>query len=232
MIYYSIAYALVIIAAVIICLYYMHILDKKFENELMTYYLNDMELVYQGIKKEVDATRKFRHDFNKHLATLEYLMQQDNADYHETYETLKLSYNAMKPAYLSHEVINAVIALKVEECIRKDVRMSLDVKDGQYDRYPDIDLVSLIFNLLDNAIEAASHTDKQSVSFAMSCDDALTIHMTNDYKKSFQKTNRDASRHGIGHLIIKDIIKKYDGTYQLRMTGNRYEQTIMMEIPS
>ena len=87
----------------------------------------------------------------------------------------------------------------------------------------DIDLVSMIGNILDNAFEAAIKVNKSSVVFRMFMHEKgkmCIIKVVNDYKDGIvekngviQTTKKEKGIHGIGLKSILKTAEKYNGSY-------------------
>lgn len=60
----------------------------------------------------------------------------------------------MKPViYCSNPIVNAVLVNKVHQCEEKDIKFTIDMMGFETKKMKEIDLVALLSNLLDNAIE-------------------------------------------------------------------------------
>lgn len=92
----------------------------------------------------------------------------------------------------------------------------------------EIDIISLLGNLLDNAIEAAANVDGEKYIFIkISAYHKMTVvHIENScgnvkWKKRMPVSDKGKGR-GIGLLNVKQSIDKYDGNLQLKQDGNKF----------
>ncbi|MBO6047712.1 MAG: GHKL domain-containing protein [Erysipelotrichaceae bacterium] len=221
-----------IVIIILMTIYYLIALRRKNENELLEASMDDMMLLYNQIQNEIEATKRFRHDISKHIRTLEYIMNtRESNQLQETYDELLSSYKQM-PAYSTNEVINGILSIKAEECESKGIFLTIDVDDGPLDNYKPVDLVALIYNLLDNAIEAAINTEDKHVAISLRlASNQLIIHSENSSQKFTIRTTKNPNRHGVGTIIIQDVIKRYNGTFNIDFKDQLVIQDITLNQP-
>ena len=88
----------------------------------------------------------------------------------------------------------------------------------------------LIYNLCDNAIEAAGQCEKPSIKLQIAEDNAsMYIDIGNTTSGNVLKNNphmnttkKDKNMHGFGIMNIRDIIDKYNGTINYEQQGDNY----------
>lgn len=175
----------------------MKIREMEQENEWTQSYMDAMQEFYLGIQEGIEATRKYRHDLAKHIQTMETLLKGQNLDYaYEYRDNLK------------------------EQCCEKKIALEIEVEDTIYNEIEEADLVSVLHNLLDNAIEANERIFKEEergIWFGMKKEsDHIVIEMKNRIirgeKITFQTHKARKEEHGIGTKIIEMLVKKYHGT--------------------
>ena len=125
------------------------------ENQLVQAYMATLQSFYQMLQDRIEVTRRYRHDLAKHIQTLEVLMTEDGQEELREYaDGLKLQYQELKSdLYCASEVINTVISIKRQQCEEKQIPFSFTVEPGGYGTVRDIDMVGILYNLLDNAVE-------------------------------------------------------------------------------
>ena len=98
----------------------------------------------------------------------------------------------------------------------------------------DTDLSAVLFNLLDNGIEACSQCNDSSLSLSISDHlGYLHIKMINSkQEKKFtgETTKEDKKHHGYGLSIITDIANKHDGSVQWIDNGDTFTSLIMLKV--
>lgn len=99
------------------------------------------------------------------------------------------------------------------------------------------DLVAILGNLLDNAIEASSKAENKYIKFRTSYDrGTVLIVLTNSYNgelnfegKSYKTTKEDNKAiHGIGLKSIKSAVEKYNGAMKVTHTDTEFSVRILL----
>ena len=162
------------------------------------------EQKYNIIKEEYDGYKKhykkiternkklkyIRHDLVKQIAVTNELMDKD-------------------------DIVNVIILQKKEISENNGIIFDAEVYSPGID-FSEPDIISLISNLLDNAIEACMRVNKE-----------LTPKIKMTIEPEILKTSKkDKANHGYGIQIIKEVVKKYKGTINFCDYGDKLETKI------
>lgn len=97
------------------------------------------------------------------------------------------------------------------------------------------DLSSVLFNLLDNAIDACriSGIEKPFLSLHLSTSKGFLVVIVKNSKDphiqfTHSTTKSDTVTHGLGLSIVEDICLKYDGSYQWNDRGDSFESVVLL----
>ena len=97
------------------------------------------------------------------------------------------------------------------------------------------DLSSVLFNLLDNAIDACREADTETPSLSLQISPSkgfLAVIVKNSKNPHIpfmhSTTKTDAANHGLGLSIVEDICRKYDGSYQWNDRGDIFESGVLL----
>ena len=215
--------------------------EMEQENRLMQSYMASMEELYAGIQSRIEATRKYRHDLAKHIQTLEALLGKsgDTAEMEEYMQDLKKRYDTLKKQeFCSDELVNSILTIKQGQCDEKNIPLMMDVEDCIYHNVEEVDIVALLHNLLDNAIEAQERipeNEEKGIWFSMRREgEKLLVNMKNRVRKGEKVTFRTKKprreEHGIGTKIIQNIVEKYDGTivFETDADSGMFEEKIVL----
>lgn len=114
-----------------------------------------------------------------------------------------------------------------------DIKMQLIIDDIDMEFLSDIDITTIVSNVLDNAIEAVSELpeEKRNILFIikekMNC---LVIHAENPYKNIEQSKNRFLSTKnghlGIGLKNIESVVNKYNGIFSVDISDENFVNLI------
>ena len=89
-----------------------------------------MEIFYDGIQNQIEATRRYRHDLANHIQTLEacLVLYSDTEEMREYMDNLKDRYHTLKnQEFLRDELVNSILLIKQEQCQEKGIPLSVDV---------------------------------------------------------------------------------------------------------
>lgn len=218
---YIIAAYLVIALSVLVLAKKTVQLEKEAErNQLIQSYMVTLQGFYQTIQSQIDMTRKFRHDLAKHIQTLEVLMEEeDGAELQKYADELKLEYRKVENKGESEsEVVNAILSMKRKQCQEKRISLYLNIEEKGYSLVRDMDMVGILVNLLDNAIEENEKIEaeeQRGIWLDMKEEEQgeVWLQIKNkirpDKKINFQTEKQ--GEHGIGRGIIEYLVKQYQG---------------------
>lgn len=195
---------------------------------------------YRSFQKNYEQQRKYLHDYKNQLDCVQGLLKAGQSEEALTY-LAGLTGNIRKSAeYVNtnHAVVNTVLNQKYQTAAEKGITLSITVNDLSSLSMKEEEIVSLLGNLLDNAIEACERLDPASakvIYFKMVLeDDQLILSTRNPVKEPLLINGCQASpaapmagsrirtrkpdplRHGIGLLNIDEIIQRYHGTSVLK----------------
>ena len=186
---------------------------------------------YEAIKKSSMETRRSRHDMKNHLIAMKELAMQERKEELIAYiDNIAEQIEAAAPPYRSgNDIADVIIADKhakaekrgMELCISGDLA-GVDIETA--------DLVTILSNILDNAIEAVSRLygknlpeeDKKIVlEFKKSANFLMIVQKNKSMTKLVPGkivSSKNSPDHGFGINNIKRAVKKYGGEYHLNCT--------------
>ena len=187
---------------------------------------NQMEM-YQNMQKNYERQRRDLHDYKNQLTCIQGLLLEDRREealhYVET-----LNGNLRKDADFvntNHAVVNVVLNQKYQSALERNITMLLSVNDLSGLTMREEDLVTLLVNLLDNAVEACEKLEENRViRFKMVLEEGeLILSVRNPVAvpviidgKRIVTTKNDGGKHGIGLLNVNGVIERSGGTSALR----------------
>lgn len=191
------------------------------------------EKYFEAIEQSQTAIRQFPHDTKNHLQQIRYL---DNVE--EIHKYLDVIINDVeKISYVrisSNKMLNLIISKYSAICEKKNIRFTPEVKLASLHYVDDVDLSTLLNNLLDNAVEAADMTENGFIELKIfsknsNFDGIIIKNSCNTPPKHINKelitSKKDKLLHGLGMSIVKKELKKYDAIYD----WNYCEETKIFE---
>ena len=199
------------------------------------YYRQEAELM-QRSSREI---QELRHDMKNHLLAISELARtQDNAQI--TDYTDKLLDKMMPQTEYSRTgmiPVDSIINYKLSQAEQAGIRVSSDIAVPEEIRIEADDLVTVIGNLLDNAVEAVSkRKDDKYISLSMKFQKgSLLITLKNSFdgilkmkNDRYLTTKNDPKQHGIGLQSIETVIRKYNGEMIARHSDSEFVTKIIM----
>lgn len=185
---------------------------------------NQLEM-YRSISENFDNLKRRTHEFKNQISCIESLL--DKKQYSKLEEYAKKIYgslnNELDAINTNNVIVNAILNTKYQEADSKGIVFVFRVNDLSELRLKDEDVVTILANLLNNAIEACETCeDKKVIKFKfVKEDDMIIIAVKNTYNydviyengeiKSTKTSSVD--EHGVGIKNVLKIIEKYDGSY-------------------
>lgn len=203
---------------------------------------NDLlESNYQALYKAYDENRMLAHDFKNHILAINQLIQEgrneEALEYITTYnnETLKVNRRIESGC----KIIDIIVNCKIAEAVEKEINFTYEIESiGEID-IPDIDVCTLLANLLDNAIEANEQIGDGNRWIYLKIkrkNDMLLIWVENLIAKGlinkdnfFETSKENKIFHGLGIKSIDNVIQKYGGYKEFDIQENKFQ--IYISIP-
>ena len=171
------------------------------------------------------AQRRLTHEFTNHTDALALLLQQGDYEGAKAYlSTLTKTIAANTTIMNTHNpLLDALLSKKYEEASRKGVMVYFDLPDLRDMPMGQTDLVIVLSNLLNNAIEAAAQADPPEVYVRMrKSEDEVVLSVRNRVKKDLNlvdgqlpRISQKGAGHGFGLWNVRDVLKKYGGEYTI-----------------
>lgn len=181
--------------------------QKLLQNEL------DYALI-QTTKEERAKLRKTKHDYINLLSTVKGFLEIEQTEKATTVinETIDDLSSVSKLPFSNNDTINTILNLKNKKATDSGIEIKATVNETFVIKTSDYDLSRILFNLLDNSIEALENSDKEKIcNIEIFADtDKVEITVSNICNTKDTKSNIDR---GNGTGIIKEIAKKYNGKY-------------------
>ena len=199
---------------------------------------NQMDL-YQSMKKHYEQQRRFSHDYKNQLNCIQGMLE--NGQTKEAAEYIAgLTGNFRQNEMCintSHAVVNVMLNQKYLEACDNGIVMTMVSGDLSGLTISEEDIVTLLGNLLDNAIEACEKlAENKVIQFKMVLEEEqLVLSIRNPVKDAVQIKNnrivtskRDKSQHGIGLLNVDSVIRKNNGTSVLKCENGWFSFAAMI----
>ena len=215
---------------------YMERLQAELIEREKNYYYQQAELL-QSSSRELSA---FRHDSMNYLYALQSMLSKSDEAAKQYMEKLigKMQ-DVDEYSDTGNIAVDSVINYKLAIAEQKQIEVTSNVIFPEHMDYAEEDLITVLGNLLDNAIEATEKVEENRyIKFEMKYKfGALFISVKNCYdgklvmKKGELTTRKQNSKyHGIGLMSIKKVVGYHGGNMDIKYDKKDFEVNIMMYI--
>ena len=232
----------IFISIVLLFIFY----QKSIEKENIIFVLKnqiekqDMDINYYNIlEKQNEDLRIYAHDTKNHLNAIHNLNTNPEIDEYlnKMISNLKC-YSSV--CHSGNHMLDVIISKYVTECKMKNINFSFDVYVTNLKYVKNNDLVTILSNALDNAIESAEQSSVKIVSIStdhINTYDVITIVNSCDNSPKTKgndlvTTKKDSSIHGLGIKSIQKVLKQYNGDCQWEYNENKREFTLIISLLS
>lgn len=212
-----------LLSTILIFVSYRRSVDKEtkllqLESELTK--LENDKTYYQILEQQNENLAIYAHDTQKHLAAIKELSSNEEIDKYLTQMQLELK-KYSQASHSGNHFLDVIINKYITECELKEIKFTYDVRLSNLLGIEMYDLVAILGNVLDNAVEAAEKSQGKYIDF-------FTDHRNTYYivviknscdKKPISdnlilKTTKNNKRfHGFGLKSLRNTLKKYNGDY-------------------
>ncbi len=232
--------ALLLLSSIVLFITYQRNSEK--ENELFQL-KNEMNRIetektyYDILEKQNQDLMIFAHDAKNHLTAIKSLNTNPQIEEYINKMTESLA-SYSKVSHSGNHTLDVIINKYVTECEIKGVKFTFDIRLKNLEYVEDYDLVTILGNLLDNALESAEKSEKREISLSTdyrNTYDVLIITNSCDIapklvNEKLFTTKRDKTFHGVGLKSVAKTLKKYKGDYdwEYDQQNKVFTSTVMM----
>lgn len=213
---------------------------KMHENKVFQIQAKNQLEMYKSISENFDNQKRKTHEYKNQISCIESLL--DKKQYSKLEEYVKKIYGSLndEPDVINtnNVIVNAILNTKYQEAEAKGIVFVFRVNDLSELKIKDEDVVTILANLLNNAIEACELCeDKKVIKFKfVKEDDMIIIAVKNTfnydviYENGEIKSTKTSSvdEHGVGIKNVIKIIENYDGSYVIEHKDKEFFFSIII----
>lgn len=143
-----------------------------------------------------------------------------------------------KVAYTNNRMLNIILSKYVSLCSSKNIHISLKTMTADLSMLDEVDLCTIMSNILDNAAEAAEKSKTKTIDFNLYTKNNFEIIRLNNSCDTAPSSDNDMlittkhnkTLHGLGIRSVEKTLKKYDGIYNWSYNEEQhiFETTIII----
>ena len=194
-------------------------------NSLLEEHMQQATDYYNQLIEQENQTKKFRHDIKNILIALHSMVKENQNDKALLYiEDLNEVCEQLKPRYNTGNFIaDAILSAKDTRAAMQNINISFDGYIPS-EKVKDVDMVIVLSNMLDNAIEACEKiTGKKDIEIKSILQKKMwVLYVKNPSeevniinKNHIVTTKQEKMLHGFGLNNIERVAQKYNGNMQL-----------------
>lgn len=203
------------------------------------------ENYYEAMLKREEETRKYRHDLKNHLICLDGLAREEHAEKTAVYvgSMLKQAAFVQQKFYDTGNKILDSLVNYYGAIIEPDAKLTVSGKIARDLELTDADLCTVFGNLLQNAAEGLTQVQNEEKYIRVQLEQGreyLRIKIENSaslteitgeqfLNKFLKTTKRDKRNHGIGIRNVRDTLKRYSGTLEVKREPRKFIAEIILK---
>lgn len=194
------------------------LLDKQKEKNTSDY--------YELLREQNENSKVLIHDITKHLNTIKQLSENKNSNVSQYISEIVNDFSVMNPIdYCNNSTVNLITHRYYEICKKNNIIFTINIKNTNIDFMKELDITSLLDNLLENAVESTLQTNDKFIDFSICTRNSnfIIIKLSNSCNKKPKYINgilvsskNTSSTHGIGTRSIKRVVAKYNGNLEMK----------------
>lgn len=194
--------------------------------------------------EQIEKIAKIKHDMKNNLMCIDKMISDEKLN-----EAKNLCNNLQNhlsgiytPLNTENLLLNAIVNVELEKASTNDIDFVIDIKDELMNLANSHDIVSIIGNLCDNAIEyliTVPDKERQMKLEILTHNNYYIITCKNKVINSILLENPnllsnkgDSCFHGKGTQILKNIAYKYDGSIKNYEENDYFCSSIIIKVPS
>lgn len=214
--------------------------EQMHENKIFQIQAKNQLEMYRSISENFDNQKRKTHEYKNQISCIESLL--DKKQYSKLEEYVKKIYGSLnnEPDAINtnNVIVNAILNTKYQEADAKGIVFVFRVNDLSGLKIRDEDVVTILANLLNNAIEACDTCAEKRViklKFVKE-DDMVIIAVKNTFNYDIVYENGEiqstkissVEEHGVGIKNVLKIIEKYDGSYVIEDKNKEFFFSIII----
>lgn len=226
--------------------YFIYDIAKRemeiYENRIFRIRADNQIGMYRSISENFNSQKKKTHEYKNQIMCISTLIKKKNYSELEQYVS-EISGRLEKELDFictNNVIVDAVLNSKYQETKEKNIVFVLKINDLSKIQISDEDIVIILANLLNNAIEACEKCkQKKVIKLKFVCEDGnIILSVKNTYENEIlykdneiQTTKQqNTEEHGIGIRNIVETIQKYGGSYVIQNDKQEFYFSIMIPL--
>lgn len=208
------------------------------EDDMFRIKVRNQTELYKALYTNYEKQRKKAHEYKNQVLCMEGLLKKKQYDELEKYiDNISGKLSGERSCIRTNNaLVDAIINTKYKEMEEKGILCVLVLTELGGLPMEDDDVVVILSNLLNNAIEACEKCEKKTVKIKLVKEDNdIVISVKNTYNgvikkdcNDFVSTKEDTDGHGFGIKNIRESVSKYGGTCSITYDDIEFSFSILI----
>ncbi len=191
------------------------------------------------IRQKQELLKQFQHDLKNRLQVLNEIAKHgDMRELKEYVQEIEAKHKEQEIfSNTGNLIIDSIINSKLQDAIEKGIKVNADILLPAAMEVKTDDMVVILGNLLDNAIEACERTDSAKyirlfLNYEKGC---VMLSVKNSFDQvikmdygEFTTRKKDRALHGLGIKSVKNTVEKYHGIAEFTSEGAEFSADILL----
>lgn len=233
----AVSWVFFIVIIILLIIMFGNYMSRKLEKQNYEFAKTRSELLennYINLKNAYESNAKMYHDYKHHINAIQSLVFEENLvglkEYIANLDVLQ--YNLNEKKWTGDAAVNFIINNKISECQKNGIEVEANIDFPVDSNIKTNDMVVILANLLDNAIEACQRIDqpisKKIRLVIRRINYMLVIKVENSCSqmpeiidKRFMTNKKNKYEHGWGLISVENTALKYEGTLRCSYDINK-----------
>lgn len=229
-----------LISVMVFTYYCISLLLKHFETLMIQKHQMDLQkMELQSAEMLFAQNRKFSHDMKNHMLLLSTLLEQrkytEATEFFKNYQSVNSS--VLNQSSTGNSIIDVILFREKMKAREAGIPFETKVVVPQKLHISEVDISSVLFNLLDNALEASQNVENPKVFLNLRKEqNYILISVENRVKEEIleknpflETTKGDHVLHGNGVKIVQQIALQNDGELKYDQQGDWFCAKVMLK---
>ncbi len=230
--------SMISIGILVIVVFYIRYQSEKMEQMLSVEKLMQQQQVqyYEALLKKEEETRKYRHDMNAHMMSINGMLKSGDYESAQLYIDDMMGHmeSIVKSTYVTgNRIIDSVLNYYIGQ-LPMDVEVNVEGRIKALSSVSDMDVCTIFSNLLKNSVEAIKKCENKNRLLNVKIDEGemyVKVCIENsmgaddlqwDKEGRLITSKRDKKNHGIGMINAKDTAQKNGGNLDVYVQDNLF----------
>lgn len=213
-----------------------HEWKQRTEKRLLEERREMAQVTYESMCSQHEEVMKLRHDMVGHLETLRGI--RDQAKITAYIDSLIGKNKRVRPiVHTGNEVLDIILNSKLSAAMEAGIKVEIPRSTAPAKLpIPDNDLSSIVINILNNAVTAASHSGAKEPFLKLDVHIkgswlAIVCENSADIRQIEKKAKKETvPKHGLGLKIIEETAQQYGGLFDTEYGPDHYKVSVILPI--